>query len=332
MAARFAPARQRPALGQFHASFAGVGTVIDVVGRGEANPGLAESLVRHAGALERRCSRFLPNSEISALNTAARSDGGWVRVSHETAELLRAALSWAERTDGAFTPVIGALMELWDVRTWLTRLSAEGESPPWPNEAHIAAARARCRPELLEEGRANRFRLRRAAQIDLGGVAKGALADQLREVARAGGLTDVLVSVGTSSLAAAGARSRGVPWRAGVRAVDQGRRAIVGSFDLVGTSLATSGDYLQRLPDLIEGRAVHHVIDPRTGEPSTSGVRSATVVASDGITAEVAATTLMVTGQLDRSIFQGCEWVWIGNDGELTSHAGSAWHPVAAQH
>ncbi|MDO5729569.1 MAG: FAD:protein FMN transferase [Actinomycetaceae bacterium] len=316
-------ARLRDSDLDFRTAFPAMGTVIDVRGIGEPPDHLADALAEHALARERAWSTFDPTSQISKLNQSAGS-GRWVEVSDETAAFLHECIEFVQASNGAFSLTIGALSKLWDVRGWLQAL-ALGHSPRFPSISEIEKARQTARPDALEWNTNGEFRLAQGASLDLGGVAKGRVADELLDIATQCGLVSALVSVGRSSIAARGEHSKGIPWRAGIRSLDDSPLNILGSIDLADESLATSGDYLQRLPDLVDGMIIHHVIDPRTGFPAQSGVRQATVVTTDGALAEVAATTLLVMGELPAHASSGYQWLAVRDAGYETSE-GLAWN------
>ncbi|MDU5162886.1 MAG: FAD:protein FMN transferase, partial [Winkia neuii] len=132
--------------------------------------------------LEQLLSKFLPDSDISKLNR-----GGWAQVHPVTGRVLVATMDLAALSQGAFSPLIGRLAQLWDVKAYLAALAA-GTPPPLPSEEAIAAARASCRPDLLEHGGGLRFRLREGSMLDLGGVAKGYAADRVRDLCEQEGI------------------------------------------------------------------------------------------------------------------------------------------------
>lgn len=281
----------------------------------------ADLLIRHESLL----SRFQPDSDVSALN---RSGGTVVEVAAPTAAVLDAALTLAALSDGAFTPCIGALSRMWNVKDWLAAL-ASGRPVRPPGREAIEAARRRCAPELLEKVDERAYRLLGGARLDLGAIAKGFVADAVRGLCLDRGAESALVSVGASSIAAAGTRPDGLPWRVGVNTV--AGDAILGSVELAdGADLATSGDYLQQLPRLVDGQVVHHVVDPATGRPSDSGVRQASAVCADGMRAEVAATALMMrpAGRLP-GLLDGVEYLTVTDEDARTS-PGLPWLPVEA--
>lgn len=315
---RQAKIQRHPA--QFRTAFAALGTVIEIIGEGQSEPNLASELAATARAYERRWSKFLPDSEISQLNATH----AWMRVSAATAALLRAARTWAITTNGAFTPLIGPLAKLWNVRAWLTAIAA-GTPIEMPSSAAVKAARDATDISLLQQRDAREFRVAPPAALDLGGIAKGWIADELRDIARKSGLQRVLVSVGSSSIAA---NAGGKPWRIGIRALGGGGKEIIGRIKLADASLSTSGDYLQQLPTLIDGQLVHHVIDPATGYPSTSAIRQATIVAASGLEAEVASTVALVNGTLPAGMFPDAASLLVGEQGAQASD-NLCWQSVA---
>lgn len=313
----------------FHTTFPAMGTIFEIIGRRSADgcaerEELVDAFVTLALDREDRWSKFLPTSEVSSLNAEAGSQAG-LSVSAETGDLLARALYFAHMTRGVASPTIGALTTLWDVRGWLRDL-ADGCQRPIPTHAEIEKTRKQCGVEALSWEADGRFHLADGASLDLGYIAKGYVADELRDMGTDFGLSSVLVSVGTSSVSVAGHRATGAPWRVGIRSLTDDPRGIVGSIELApGQSLATSGDYVQRLPNLLDGLMIHHLIDPRTGYPADSGVRQATVVAPNGTVAEVASLVLAITGELDAHLWPQVEWLAIRDDGVRTS-AGLNWH------
>lgn len=263
-------------------SFAAMGTVMTVRAHGGPDPLPAcRALVEQ---LEDLLSRFRTHSDVARLNAA---NGTWTAVHPHTDAVLARAVACAEATDGAYDPVLGALVELWSVRTRMIR-----DLPP-AEPADVERALGRCGWHLLERDAGGRYRLAPDARVDLGGIAKGYAADRVRDLCADLGARGALVSFGSSSVATLGTRPDGRAWRVGLRDVHGGPAEHVASVTLTG-SLSTSGDYEQGL--VTEGCRVHHVLDPRTGRPSDSGVRAATVLAADGAAAEAWSTAMLVRG------------------------------------
>jgi thiamine biosynthesis lipoprotein len=215
--------------------------------------------------IEAQLSRFRPDSDISRLN---REPSRWLEVGAHTAAVLRAAVELRDLTGGLFDPAMpGRAIEV------------EGQAGG-PARARLGPVR-RARPD----GIGRNWELGPSG-IDLGGIGKGYAADTCLELCRRHGTESALVMVGVSSLAGAGERPGGGPWRIGLRSPGAGPDQSFGLVELAGGGLATSG--------LDEQRA--HIIDPRNGRPADSGLLQATVLAPTAIAAEAYSTALKVGG------------------------------------
>jgi len=231
---------------------------VDVTGAQLAD---GEQWVREMGA---RLTRFSPHSELSLINDSA---GRWVEVSAETEQVLRESLRAYDLSAGLVNvAVLPAMLAI-----GYTRPLAEGPAAA----TYTVACPA---PPVIDvlTVRGGRVRLEPGCGLDLGGVAKGWMADRL--VDRLGG--NVVANIG-GDLRAAGLGPNGDGWPVGfagatVMLRDQGA--------------ATSSVRRRRWGDL------HHLIDPRTGRPARSGVQEVSVVARTGLEAEVVAKTALLLG------------------------------------
>ena len=213
---------------------------------------------------ERRLTRFDSRSELSRFNAAA---GRWTDVSADLEALLRACLEAHESSGGlVHAGILPALLAAGYAGTFPSGITPAGPPPLPPAPL----------PALLEVRRGS-ARLRAGAAIDLGGIAKGWLAD--RCCARLG--TSALVNLG-GDLYARGAGTTGAGWPVGF-----GGRTLL----LEDAGAATSGTGRRRWGD-----GLHHLIDPRTGRPAMSELREVSVVARSGWAAEVLAKTALLLG------------------------------------
>lgn len=233
-------------------------------------------------AWERTFSRFDPGSELSRLNAHGVAD-----VSPELFEVVALAVRAARASDGLVTPtVLGALLSAGYDRSF-ERLqdcrSGAVSHAPVPDIADVS----------LDAG-ARRIRLRRGATLDLSGFVKGWAAD--RAAALLGVIAPALVDA-AGDVRAAGAPPGG--WRI---AVDDGRPRAPGVIALRAGGVATSGrDFrVWRAGGVLH----HHLIDPRSGRPSESDVRVATVIAPTASRAEIAAKQLLLLGAA-----RGLAWI-----------------------
>jgi FAD:protein FMN transferase len=235
--------------------------------------------------LHRRLTRFDPSSELSAFNS---SGGGWVRVSAALEDLLREALYAHEISYGlVHAGVLHKLLAVGYTRTFsdlpedTTPLSALAVDPlpPLPEILAVAPGAAKLRPGY---------------GIDLGGIAKGWMADRLAE--RLG--ANCVVNLG-GDLFARGIGPEGGGWPIGFGGT---------TIFLSDQGAATSGTDRRRWgPDL------HHLVDPRTGRPSQTDLREVSVIAANGTDAEIYAKTALLLGRQSAEFYleQNCPGWWL---------------------
>jgi FAD:protein FMN transferase len=235
---------------------------------------------------ERRFTRFSEDSELSQLNRAA---GSWFQASPEMTIVVSLAKQYAEQTGGLFNPSILPDLERVGYDRSMDLIRAE--------EALLPPARfgpgLRVLPldGLLINPDENLIHLPHGMRIDLGGIAKGWIAEQaalvLAEHSR-----DCLVDAGGDMFMV------GLPEGEGSWQIDledpRNTGWLVGSLDVPPGALTTSSVAKRKW---VQGETPrHHLIDPRTGEPAETDWLSVTVIAPHADMAEVFAKALLIAG------------------------------------
>lgn len=227
-------------------------------------------------------SEWKPGSPLTAINNAAGQRP--VETPTELFNLITLGIQLGDATAGAFDITWAALWGLWDFKA---------QPPVLPDPAEIEARLALVdyrRIQLDPEARTV-FLPDTGMLIGLGAIAKGYALDVAAGELRAVGIDDFLIVAG-GQVYAAGDRD-GRPWRIGVRDPRAGPADLIATIELRDGSASTSGDYEQFF--ILDGQRHHHILDPRTGWPS-SAARSATVIASSAALADALSTALMVLG------------------------------------
>lgn len=243
--------------------FEALGTSCSLFGVGVSPADLVrgEFWVRKLGA---RVTRFSEGSELASLN---RAGGEWMEVSAEMEALLREALRAYDLSAGLVNvAVLPSMLAFGYTRPLVegtTRATLEGVKPApiLPDVLAVCPGRARLEP---------------GCGLDLGGIAKGWMADRL--AAQLG--PNALANLG-GDLRATGPGPVGDGWPVGVA----GKTLM-----LIDQGAATSSVRRRRWGDL------HHLVDPRTGLPSRSGLEQVSVVAATGCEAEIVAKTALLLG------------------------------------
>jgi thiamine biosynthesis lipoprotein len=261
-------------------TFAVMGTVVTfrIVNRGARPEAEASEAIRRAEAwfldVERACSRFEPDSELSLL--CARP-GRPVAVSALLYQLVEYALGVADASDGAFDPTVGGRMEAQGFdRNWRTGRRARSA------DGHTDVS---YRDVLLDPSRRT-IELGKPLLLDLGAVAKGFAVDMaVRELEPLGSF---MVDAG-GDVYLRGTNEDGRPWSVGIRH-PRSESDLIETLSVSDAAVCTSGDYDGRTsPDS------HHILDPRVGA-STESASSVTVLAPSAMAADALATAAFVLG------------------------------------
>ena len=228
-------------------------------------------------AEDQRCSRFRPDSELSAVNATA---GSRVTVSAQLADLVRFSLRQAAESAGLFDPtVLGAVVAAGYDRDFDEVLAGARDRlhPP------VACGRWR---EVELHGR--ELLLPRGVGLDLGGVAKGWTVDLAAGAAVAAGVRWALVNAGGDLRIAGDAPPVEV-------AIDDpgDPTSPIARLSVTEGAVATSSTMRRAW-----GPGAHHLIDPRTGAPSDTGIVQASVWAPTCALAEIAAKRVLLEGRL----------------------------------
>ncbi|HEY4426738.1 MAG TPA: FAD:protein FMN transferase [Solirubrobacteraceae bacterium] len=247
---------------------------------------------RELAAVDRACSRFRADSELTRVNAHA---GHAVPVSEILLEALEVALRAAELTDGDVDPTLGRAIELagYD-RDWqlLARSPVTGTPPRRPPSPRVVVARVRAGWKgVLVDRASGSVRVPRGVRLDLGATAKAWVADRAARAGSQAGACGVLLSLG-GDIATSGPAPAG-GWRILVTDDHRGGSSAPGQLVSIRSGgLATSSTAVRRWAHT--GRSMHHIIDPGTGEPVRGTWRTASVAAESCTDANIASTAALV--------------------------------------
>lgn len=254
---------------------------ITVADHGQPAAALAaiEQAFQEVDRIEKLMSEWLPDSPVSQVNAAA--GGPAVPVPSELTALLRRALDYGARSNGAFDVTWRGAGNLWRFDDHF-RI---------PTDTEVAAATRNVDYRRVRlEGDSIALAAPGMA-IGLGGIAKGYAVDRAASVLRHAGFLDSLVA-GAGDILASGTRY-GAPWRLAVQDPRGERGQALGTVELSGRAISTSGDY-ERFR-IVDGVRYHHIMDPRTGRPARGAI-SVSVIAPTAEQTDALATTIFVLG------------------------------------
>jgi thiamine biosynthesis lipoprotein len=245
-------------------------------------------------AIDSACSRFRADSELSRLNDRP---GRPVQVSPLLFDALALALEAARVTDGDVDPTLGRALELagYD-RDWqLLRPPGDGQAQGAGTPTPVLKLRALSGWRSVSlDAQTRTVRLANGVRLDLGATAKALAADRAAPAAHAAGGCGVLVSLGGDVATAGPAPAGG--WR--IHVTDDHRSDATAPGQTVSIrsgGLATSSTTVRRWSH--EGRTMHHILDPATGNPANTCWRTVSVAAESCADANIACTASLVRGR-----------------------------------
>ena len=255
-------------------------------------------------------SKTVPGSDVWNCNHA---EGKPVIVSDHTVRILELALEMHRNSGGAFNMAIGKAIGLWHF--------TDGSAVLPDAEALAAAVRDADCSQIRLEG--NTVTLPPALQIDLGGIAKGYIADRIADELREKGVKSALLNFG-GNIVTVGARPDGEPWMIGLQTPGASRGKKFWAYvPCVDGTLVTSGIYERSFEK--DGVLYHHILDPRTGWPVQNRVLTVTAVAKDSLLADAITTALFVLGPeqgFRLAQYYGVQAVYLQRDGEVSYSPG----------
>lgn len=323
--------------GLFLLMFSAFNTLVTVKGSAPAEQApscdyhtVAQSVVAACRNYEQLLSRTRKGSSLYRLNTA---HGKRVEIEKEVWEALTQGVHYSAESRGCFDITMGSVTQLWDFNAKVV-----------PQAEDLARALEHVdyrRIELFEESGAphsepdvatplpSEHAVRYFAQlhdteavVDLGGSAKGYIADGLCALLATQGISSAFVNLG-GNVAVFGGKPDGSAWRIGIQSPFNARE-IWGVYQLTHGSVVTSGLY-ERCFEL-DGTRYHHILSTRTGYPVETDIAGVTVVAEASSDADGYSTTLFALGSKEALAFlkahPALEGIIITKEGQTLTSSG----------
>lgn len=260
--------------------FPAFGTINSISIFDECDVSAVKEIKQYMLQMHHRLSFFDAESEVDQINRQAGIRP--VAVCADTFHLLSLAQDYARETKGAFDVTAGSMSELWRNAIHLTQL---------PTEEQIVWCQMRCDINKLEldPARGTAFLREKGMKLDLGGIVKGYAADQARSILLSWGIQQAQINFGGTVIV------MGKPQRVGIQNPYRKTGTPMAAIELKDKAVVTSGSYERCWVD--HKNRIHHIIDPRTGRPSSSGLLSVTLIGEDAAMLDALATGICCLGR-----------------------------------
>ena len=261
---------------------------------------------------EEKLSPTIPTSEIYQIN---HSGGQPVSVSDETLELIQLGIHYGDLSDGLFDITIAPLSELWDFGNNTGNV---------PSAETIAEAASHVDYHFIQISGNQVWLSDPASGIDLGGIAKGYIADRIRDYLVSEGVESAIINLGGNVLTVGG-RPDGTDFNIGIRKPFADDTASITTAHVKDTSLVSSGNYQRYFEK--GGKIYHHILNPDNGYPIENDLYQVTILCDSSADADAFSTicySLGVEKGLDLiNNTEGVEALFVTSDYSL--HASSGW-------
>ncbi len=276
-------------------------TVMTVTAYGKNAKSAVRQVFDRIRELDEKLDPRNPESQVARINHA--TGGTPVSVDEDVFYIIESARHFSETSDGAFDITLYPVSTLWGFGT---------ESAALPKEEALKATLAETGSHKLSLDGAKKTVTKQSGslKIDLGGVAKGYAADEAIRILKEAGIQSAYVDLGGNigilgekpltlkEILRSGKRTR--PYSIGIQKPGAPRGELIETVSLSEGFVVTSGDYERFFEE--NGKQYHHILDPKTGFPAETGLKSVTVIARSGILADMLSTAIFVQGaeQADR--------------------------------
>ena len=239
-------------------------------GKEERARELIQGAFELCGRYEDILSKTRENSDIYRINN---SHGSFVVCDPETVAVIKKGIYYGELSGGRFDITVGGLSELWDFHT---------DDPELPEKEDIEEALKHVGYKNIETD-GNRVRLTDSqAKLDIGGLAKGYIADRVSQYLKKEGVKSAVISLGGDVVCIGEKKINGesTKFKVGIETPYSDMSRISRTIELSDGTAVTSGVYERFFEK--DGKKYHHILDPKTGYPVQTDMLSATVISDEG--------------------------------------------------
>lgn len=281
-------------------------TYMTVTAYGPEAKTAVDKAIDEINRLETVLSAEKRESDIYKLNKT-----GYAVLSKDTKDVVSDALDIYNSTSGAFDISIYPLMVKWGFTTQKYNVPSENEISELIDNVDSS--------KIEFDGKSGEIKLPKGMKIDLGGIAKGYTSSRVMQIFKDCGVKSGLVSLG-GNVQVLGTKTDGTNWQIAIENPDKSKDYI-GVVSVKNKAVITSGGYERYFER--DGKTYHHILNPKTGYPAESGLKSVTIVSDNGTLADALSTSLFVMGKekaIDywREHKNEFDAVFVEDDGSIT--------------
>lgn len=234
---------------------------------------------------EEKLSFFKEDSEVSRINKNASK--GFTKVSYDTFKILKESNKYSKLTNGIFDITIASLVKEWAINSETPRVLSE-------RRVNALITLVDYEDVILNENNLSVMLLRENQKLDLGGIAKGYIADKIIEFYKESNIKNAIINIG-GNIKVLGQKDEESLWNIGIYEPKKHSENIICSIEVKDKSIVTSGGYERAF--IYNDELYCHILNPKTGYPIRSDLKSITIVSDDSIEGDALSTPLFIMGK-----------------------------------
>ncbi|WP_170128111.1 FAD:protein FMN transferase [Alkalibaculum bacchi] len=246
-----------------------------------------DKAMERIGALEEILSIHIEGSDLWKVKENAGIKP--VEVSKETMEVMKASLKYSEYTNGLFDVTTGPLVDLWAI-------NPPNGYVPTEEELQTTLSKVNYNNMIIDEENNTIFLKDKGMIANLGAIAKGYIADEVKEILVENDVKNAIINLGGNVLLVGG-KPDNSGFKIGVQDPNSDRGAYLGVIDDRDLSVVSSGDYERYFE--VEGKRYHHILNPATGYPADNEIRQVTILSKLSVDGDGLSTSTFVLGLKD---------------------------------
>lgn len=238
-------------------------------------------------------SNTIDTSDVSLINKNA---GSYVTVSDETLELIRDGLHYCELSDGAFDITIGNLSDMWNFSEIAENLQSddnETDASVLPSDTDIASVVSHINYKNIQIDGNQVMLTDPDCKLDLGGIAKGYIADRMRDYLNEQGYHSGFINLGGNVLTIGG-KANSEKYKIGIQKPFDETGNSIGVVQVTDKSIVSSGVYERYYK--VDGKLYHHILNPKTGYPYENNLYEVTIISDKSVDGDGLSTTCFALG------------------------------------
>lgn len=258
-------------------------TMVTITLYDQKKEALIDEAFRICEEYENLLSRTITTSTISKMNQRSAAEQSF-SLTPELEELFSKALNYSALSDGAFDITIEPVSSLWDFT---------GSAPSVPAKDQIESLLPTINYHNIDLANGQITFLSPDTKVDLGGIAKGFIADKIKAYLLDQGVKSAIINLGGNVLCI-GSKPDGTPFKIGVQMPFEDRNETAAVMNIRDLSVVSSGIYERHF--IVNGVNYHHILDPDTGYPYDNNLLSVTIISPHSIDGDGLSTTCFGLG------------------------------------